>query len=99
MAKRNDWEVWLEESNRPTIHSTQKLSKVESRILDDRTWWQEHRSDVREWLEMLLMRVMSIMMLIFLIAILDKALPKPELDCYQTVDKSTQIRWFSCDER
>lgn len=87
MAAGNPWIEWVEANNRPTIHSTQKLSKVDRIALETREWIRPHRFDVREWCELLLMRIMSIMVIIFMLALVNAALPRPEIECSRIVDE------------
>lgn len=91
MAKDDAWRVWLDNGSGPT--STQKLSKVEHRVLDNRTWWSDHRSDVQEWAELSLVRIVIAVAGVFFLGVASVLAPLPRLECLRIVKTHDASDW------
>lgn len=65
-AENNPWSEWVRQTAKPSL--TAKLSKVESRVLDNRTWWDDYGAELSVWFQMVLLRVAFLAILCFIAA-------------------------------
>lgn len=74
-------DVWADGIPRLGPAHTAKMLAVERRILDDQTWWQEHRAGVIEAVELFLVRVSVAGMMLVLLTVAELLGPVPYLEC------------------